>query len=225
MLRFQGLRRPTIRPEIPRRGMATRNGRVAARTGRWYGRDMATGSALRRKPLTYADYCALPEDGRRYEILDGALVVSPAPVPRHQGASIHLSALLHRYVRQRRLGRVYTAPIDVLLSPTTICQPDIVFVASANESLITERAIEGPPDLLVEILSPSTARRDRGIKARLYAGFGVAHYWIVDARRRRLEAFVREGGTFRRVIEAVGDDVVFPPPFARLRIALGELWE
>ena len=104
---------------------------------------MATGSALAAKPLTYEDYCALPDDGKRYEVLDGVLVVSPAPVPRHQGVSICLSTLLHRYVRQHRLGRVYTAPIDVLLSRTTICQPDIVFVARANEHLITERAIEG----------------------------------------------------------------------------------
>jgi Uma2 family endonuclease len=205
--------------------MSTRDGRLAAGAARWYGRDMATGSALVAKPLTYEDYCALPDDGKRYEVLDGVLVVSPAPVPRHQGVSLRLAALLERYARTNRLGRVYAAPIDVLLSRTTICQPDIVFVARANEHLITERAIEGAPDLLVEILSPSTARRDRGIKARLYGRLGVAHYWIVDPKKRRLEAFARQGATFRRVLEAGENDVVSPPPFERLRIALGELWE
>lgn len=186
---------------------------------------MAGSAVLPSRPFTYADYCTLPEDGKRSEILDGDLVVSPAPVPRHQAVSLYLAALLHRYVRQRRLGRVYAAPIDVLLSRTTICQPDIVFVARANQHIVTERAIEGAPDMLVEILSPSTQRRDRGIKARLYARLGVAHYWIIDAKKRQLEAFAREGSTFRRVLDAGGNDVVSPPPFEKLRIALGEMWE
>jgi Uma2 family endonuclease len=186
---------------------------------------MATGSAASAKPLRYEDYCALPDDGKRYEVLDGALVVSPAPVPRHQGVNLRLAALLEQHARANGLGRVYAAPIDVLLSRTTICQPDIVFVARAREHLITERAIEGAPDLLVEILSPSTARRDRGIKARLYGRLGVAHYWIIDPKKHRFEAFARQGATFRRMLEAGEADVVSPPPFERLDIALGELWE
>lgn len=186
---------------------------------------MAHGSAAATRPLTYEDYCALPDDGKRYEVLDGVLVVSPAPVPRHQGVNLRLAALLEQYARKNGLGRVYAAPIDVLLSRTTICQPDVVFVARAREHLITERAIEGAPDLLVEILSPSTARRDRGVKARLYARLGVAHYWIVDPRKRRLEAYARQGATFRRVLEAGETDVVSPPPFERLRIPLADLWE
>src|SRR5437870_3000442 len=109
--------------------------------------------------LTYEDYVGLPDDGRRYEILDGELQVSPAPAPRHQGVSGNLLVILHVHVWERRLGRVYHAPIDVILARDSIVQPDLVFVAADRESIITERAIEGPPDLAVEILSPWSDRR------------------------------------------------------------------
>src|SRR5437879_2096182 len=130
--------------------------------------------------LTYDDYVGLPNDGKRYEILDGELDVSPAPGSRHQIASINLSTILNLFVRQHRLGRVLEAPTDVILAPTTIVQPDILFVRAERVSIITERAVEGSPNLVVEILSTGTARQHRTTKAALYARFSIPHYWIVD---------------------------------------------
>src|SRR5436309_59662 len=127
--------------------------------------------------LTYEDYVDLPDDGKRYEILDGELEVSPAPAPRHQAVSRNLLFILHGHIHPRRLGSVYHAPIDVLLANTSIVQPDLVFIAAGRESIVTKRAIEGPPDLMVEILSPWSIRRDRVAKAALYARFGIRCYW------------------------------------------------
>src|SRR5437867_3959291 len=93
--------------------------------------------------LTYEDYVGLPDDGRRYEILDGELEVSPAPAPRHQGVSRNLLWVLHGHVRERGLGSVYCAPIDVILAPTSVVQPDLIFIGGGRESIITARAIEG----------------------------------------------------------------------------------
>src|SRR6059036_1415790 len=93
--------------------------------------------------LTYEDYVGLPDDGRRYEILDGELEVSPAPAPPHQGVSGNLFFVLHGHVQERGLGRLYCAPIDVILARDSIVQPDLVFVAAGRESIVTERAIEG----------------------------------------------------------------------------------
>jgi len=93
--------------------------------------------------LTYEDYVDLPDDGRRYEILDGELEVSPAPAPRHQAVLGNLLWILHGHVQERGLGRVYCAPIDVILAPTSVVQPDLIFIAAGRESIVTERAIEG----------------------------------------------------------------------------------
>src|SRR2546426_12601505 len=100
--------------------------------------------------LTYEDYVGLPDDGRRYEILAGELEVSPAPAPRHQRVLLNLVRIVDGHVEERGLGHVYVAPIDVILARDSIVQPDLVFVAAARASIVTERAIEGPPELAVE---------------------------------------------------------------------------
>jgi len=174
--------------------------------------------------LTYEDYLGLPDDGRRYEILDGELAVSPAPRPRHQGVSMNLAAILHGHVRERGLGLVYHAPIDVILAGDSVVQPDLVFVASGRESIITERAIEGPPDLAVEILSPESDRRDRVAKAELYARHGVRHYWIVDPVARILETYELEGKVYRPVAMHEGTTRIRTAPFPDLEIDLGRVW-
>src|SRR5437879_13896109 len=104
--------------------------------------------------LTYEDYAELPDDGRRYEILDGELEVSPAPSTRHQAVSRNLLWVLHGHVRERGLGSVYYAPIDVILAPAPVVQPDLVFVAAGREAIVPGRAIAGPPDLIGEVLAP-----------------------------------------------------------------------
>lgn len=174
--------------------------------------------------LTYEDYVGLPDDGRRYEILDGELEVSPAPAPRHQRVLLNLLRIVDRHVEERELGHVYVAPIDVILAPTTIVQPDFVFVAAGRESIVTERAIESPPDLAVEILSPWSDRRDRVAKAALYARYRIRHYWIADPGARTLETYEAEGAEYRLVTRHEGAVGVRTTLFPDLEIDLGRVW-
>ncbi len=178
------------------------------------------------RKLTYEDYVDLPDDGRRYEILAGELEVSPAPAPRHQGVSGNLLVILHAHVRERNLGSVYHAPIDVILARTTVVQPDLVYVATNREAIITERAIEGPPDLAVEILSSWSVSRDRGKKAGLYARFGIRHFWIADPRARLLDLYevAERGRKYRLIGRYEGDVRLRPALFPDLEIDLGRVW-
>ena len=178
-----------------------------------------------RIKLTYEDYVELPDDGRRYEILDGELEVSPAPAPLHQRVSGNLEFVLHGHVSARRLGRVYHAPIDVILAPTTVVQPDVIFVAAARESIVTRRAVEGPPDLVVEILSPWSVRRDRVAKAALYARFGIGHYWLLDPEERIFEAYEAAGEEYRLVATYGATGTMRTSLFPELGIDLPTLWE
>src|SRR6266436_3397862 len=174
--------------------------------------------------LTYEDYVGLPDDGRRYEILDGELEVSPAPAPRHQGVSGNLFFILYGYVQERGLGRVYNAPIDVILAPDSVVQPDLVFVAAGREAIVTERAIEGSPDLAVEILSSWSVLRDRVAKAALYARYGVRQYWVVDPEARILEVYQLEGAAYRLVGTHEGAARVRTVFLPDLEIDLGGVW-
>jgi Uma2 family endonuclease len=175
--------------------------------------------------LTYDDYVELPDDGNRYEILDGELHVTPPPATRHQIASINLATILHVFVRKNRIGQVLEAPTGVILAETTIVEPDILFVRAARQSIITERAVEGPPDLVVEILSPGTSRRDRTTKAAVYARYGVPHYWLLDPDSRTLELYENDGESYRLVRKEEGDRAVRSSLFPGLEISLGEVWD
>lgn len=131
-------------------------------------------------PLTYRDYEALPADGRRHELHEGELSATPAPSPRHQRISGNLNEVLRQHVKRRRLGEVLYAPIDCILSETTVVQPDLVYLDSSRLPAVSARGIEEPPTLVVEILSPSTTLVDRSTKRQLYARYGIPFYWIVD---------------------------------------------
>lgn len=183
-------------------------------------------NTLRSVPikLTYADYAELPNDGRRYEILDGDLAVTPAPIPRHQAVSRNLQRILDRHVVENGLGQMFYAPIDVILADTTIVQPDLLFIAAGREALITERAIEGPPDLVVEILSKYSVRQDRVTKAILYARFEIPHYWVLDPHARTFEEHVLEATGYRLAAAALDAKRVRPVLFPALEIDLGLVW-
>jgi Uma2 family endonuclease len=173
---------------------------------------------------TYEDYARLPDDGNRYEVLDGELYVSPSPRTRHQAVSRSLEFLLHAHVSGQGLGEVFDAPIDVIFGPKMVAVPDIVFVAAARKSIITERAIEGAPDLIVEILSPWSVRQDRVEKAALYARHGVRHYWIADPEACSLETFVLAGQRYRPTGTYQGASKLRSEPFPDLEIDLGLVW-
>lgn len=174
--------------------------------------------------LTYRDYEALPNDGRRYEIHDGELSVTPAPSPRHQDAGANLGDVLRAHVKAHALGKVYYAPIDVILADTTIVQPDLVHVAAARLGSITSRGIEGPPDLVVEVLSPSTAATDRHTKRQLYERFGVPHYWMVDPDSGVIAAYTLGEHGYTLAAQASGAEQFSAPPFPDLSIPVASIF-
>jgi len=152
-----------------------------------------------RVTWTYADYRGLSDDGNRYEIIDGELLVTPAPTTTHQKISKRIHFALMAQLEQRGLGVVYYAPIDVIFSETQTVQPDLLVVRAGREGIITERGVEGAPDLIIEILSPRTASTDRTQKQKLYASRGVAEYWLVDPDAHSVEVLTLgdEGYTLR----------------------------
>lgn len=143
------------------------------------------------RPLTSDDLLQTPEgDGIRYELLGGELFVSASPAKRHTWILARLARLLGNHVEQRGLGEVFGSPIDVRLTKFDVVVPDIVFIRSERFHLFGEHFLDGAPDLIVEILSPSTRVRDRTDKLRLYARFGVPEYWIVDPESSGITVFV-----------------------------------
>ena len=172
--------------------------------------------------LDYDDYAAIPPDGKRWELLEGDVHVTPAPSPRHQWSSKKLQRQLEDYFEARGLGRVFNAPIDVIFTRHDVTQPDLVVVTNAGQ--ISARGIEGAPTLLVEVLSPSTVTYDRATKSRRYAALGVSHLWFLDPNGRRLECFRLEGQGWRLVLEGDGDHTLEHPDWPGLVIRLGELW-
>ena len=148
--------------------------------------------------LTYEDYKNTPED-ERYELLDGELVMSEAPRIVHQSVDMELGTLMNLFVKENDLGRVFSAPTDVVLSDTIVVQPDLLFISKQRAHIITEQNIQGAPDLVVEILSPSTANRDWTIKRGLYARYGVKELWIVDPDAKIIWVMLLRDGDFRHM--------------------------
>lgn len=138
--------------------------------------------------FNYDDYLLLPDDGKRYEIIEGELFMAPAPSMKHQYDLFELGVRIREFVKKKKLGIVFLAPCDVILLNTNIVQPDIVFVSKENREIITEKNIQGAPDLAVEITSSSTAERDLVLKKKLYAKFGVKEYWIAFVKEQKVES-------------------------------------
>ncbi|HEU0300107.1 MAG TPA: Uma2 family endonuclease [Longimicrobium sp.] len=149
---------------------------------------MTTQPAVRE--WTYEEFARLPDDGNRYEVIAGELYVTPAPETPHQVVSGRFFLEMANFaMKEHHLGEVLYAPLDVLFGEGDYLEPDIVFLRNEHTHYRTRRAVEGPPDLIIEIVSRSTARQDRGIKRERYAHFGVPEYWIIDADRRRVEVY------------------------------------
>jgi Uma2 family endonuclease len=147
---------------------------------------------------TYSHYAALPDDGKRYEIIDGVLyLMPPSPKEWHQDAVAVLTTYLVMHVRFSGRGKVYCAPFDVELAFNTVVQPDILVVLNENLSKITPSHVVGAPDLVVEMLSPGTARHDRVKKYNAYAHAGVREYWIIDLLKKTVEVLYLEGETYQ----------------------------
>ena len=150
-------------------------------------RETAVPYTAPKRKLTYQDYVNLPDDGHRYEPIHGELIMVAAPLTIHQIVVSNISFALQRFVKQTGAGIVLTAPIDVVFDEHNTFQPDIIFIARERKSIITEKNIQGAPDLVVEVLSPSSFYYDWFDKKEVYQRSGVREYWLVDPLRRWAE--------------------------------------
>ena len=172
--------------------------------------------------LTYVDYLKTADD-ERYELLNGELVMSPSSRERHQYILGRLFLRLGTFIYGRNLGKVYCSPFDVVLSDTDVVQPDLLFVSNGRESIITPENVQGAPDLVVEILSPATAARDRTLKLDLYARHGVQEYWIVDPDAKTI-MLLRQGESRFEVVGIYGEEQTLrSATLADFSIALQEI--
>lgn len=171
--------------------------------------------------LGYAEYCLYPDDGRRHEIIDGAHYVNPAPSTYHQTVSRRLQYQLYTQIELSGRGVVYNAPVDVQLTDHDIVQPDLVVVIAPRIQMITPTKIKGVPDLLVEILSPSTASHDATLKKHLYERVGVSEYWIADPDNHMLSQFVLMNGRYE---QRPTDDEVRLSVLDGVTVRLADVW-
>ena len=149
-----------------------------------------------RIKFTYEDYRHTPED-KRYELLDGELIMAPAPRIAHQRTSRRIGTPLDTFVAENDLGEVFNAPCDVVLSETDVVQPDLLFVSKERSHIINEDNIRGAPDLVIEILSPSTAQRDRTLKRTLYALHRAPEYWQADTDAKIAVVLTLDNGEYK----------------------------
>lgn len=178
------------------------------------------------RKLTYQDYLAMPEEqGYRFEILDGVLIKKPSPSVIHQRVSRNLHRILEDYFwKADPEGEVFCAPLDVTLHDVNVVQPDLFYI-SANQALIVkDTRIDGSPVLVVEILSPSSSRKDRLQKSRIYQTEKIQHYWLVDPLEKTLECFALRDGVYALVASGMEEELVEHPDFTGLCIALKSLW-
>lgn len=178
------------------------------------------------KKLTYKDYLELPEEpGYRFEILDGLLIKEPSPNVLHQRVSRRLQRILEDYFWEvDPLGEIFNAPLDVTFHDVTVVQPDLFYVSGEQKQIVKDARIDGPPILVVEVLSPSGSRKDRLQKLRIYQGAQVQHYWLVNPEEKTLECFSLRNGVYALVAAGMDEDIVEHPSFTGLAIALKNLW-
>lgn len=140
--------------------------------------------------LNYDDLREFPNDGRRHELVEGEHIMTPAPSMKHQSVSGNLFTLFHTFAQKSKLGRVFHAPFDVVFSEWDVTEPDIVYISQARLKILTPDNVRGAPDLIVEILSPSSDAMDRKVKFKLYEKYGVREYWIIDPGNESVDIFI-----------------------------------
>lgn len=177
------------------------------------------------KPFTYQDYLQLPDKpGYRYEVLEGILVMDPSPSVIHQRVSRRLHRILEDYFwNVDPDGEVFYAPLDTTFGDINVVQPDLFYVSGNQKNIIKETRIDGPPALIVEILSPTSRRKDRLQKMRIYQKAQVQHYWILDPEEKTLECFALREGAYTVVANGMEEDEIEPPDFTKLKIPLKDV--
>lgn len=176
--------------------------------------------------LTYEDYLTFPSDGKRYEIVEGELFVTPAPFLRHQSILGALHRVVSNWCHATQSGQVFLAPTDVYLSSTSVVQPDLLFVSAEHRARLGDRFVDGAPDLVVEVLSESTRRYDEITKRNLYASFGVPEYWVVDPELWTIKVYRLVSRRYERISElsAENEDVLTSPQLLGFKASLAELF-
>lgn len=190
----------------------------------WNGYPQKDNQVFRKALLTYDDYLQLPDDGKRYELMEGVLCLTPSPTVRHQRILRKLGFAMENHLLRHGLGEVFYAPLDVVLSNTCVTQPDLLYVSDKKKSVIEEKNIAGAPDLVVEILSPSSAAADRVSKSTIYARYGVPYFWVVDPEKNALEEFRLDEGIYVLVCSWTIEELFQPELFPGLEVRLSDLF-
>lgn len=184
---------------------------------------MQTEKANTERLYTYEDYLKIDDDNQ-YELIGGKLILVPAPKTFHQELVGELYSAIKEYVRNNNLGKVLIAPVDVLLSETEKPQPDIMFISKERLDIITEMNVQGAPDLVVEILSPSTGKYDRTAKSKMYYKHGVKEYWIVDPDHKTIEIFIPAEKNWNLFQSYDDKDTLTSPLLTGLEIQLRDIF-
>lgn len=176
--------------------------------------------------LTYDDLVLFPDDGKRHEIIDGVHYVTPSPNMKHQVVAGNLYLALGNYLKTQPIGVVFFAPFDVLFSLFDVVEPDLLYISRARRDVLTEKNVQGAPDLVVEILSPGTRKRDTTLKGTLYERGGVQEYWVVDPRLDRIRVFRRAADGFVSAAEllASSNDVLTTPLLPGFSVTLAAVF-
>ncbi|HEY6168870.1 MAG TPA: Uma2 family endonuclease [Verrucomicrobiae bacterium] len=174
--------------------------------------------------ITAEEYRAMPEDGRRYQLIDGELFMAPAPYRDHQDVSRNLGFILLKHLEKHAAGVLYFAPLDVYLSEHNVVQPDLLYVSRERTSILTDLGAEGSPDFVVEILSPRTAKLDRASKRKLYAAHGVNELWLVEPRKKTIEIFRLQDDAEKPVKVHSANSIVTSPTFPGLKFRAAEIF-
>ena len=178
--------------------------------------------------LTYDDYVQFPEDGKRHELIDGEHFLTPTPNRKHQSVSANLLGLIWSHLQRHPVGRVFSAPFDVILSNFDVVEPDLLYISQQRLAEIeTSPWVRGAPNLVVEIGSPSTRKRDTTIKRRLYERFGVEEYWVVDPEIDTIDVYRRVEGRYERTSQLMLErgDVLTTPLLPGLELRLVKIFE
>ena len=177
-----------------------------------------------KRKFTYEDYAKTPE-GERYELLDGELIMAAAPNMAHQRVGMQLGGEFYIFIVDRNLGEVYVAPTDVYLTDTDVVQPDILFISKGRSHIRTGKNIRGAPDLVVEILSPSTSANDWGCKKDLYARHGVKEFWLVDPYAKQVIVMLLKNGSYEIVGVYREDDTLRSPTLEGFELDLSRVFD